>query len=216
MGDFEIKGEIMARYTGPKNRIARRFGANIFGRLRNPLLHKPNPPGAHGAIRKKKSDYGVQLEEKQKLRAVFGMISQKTLLKYFKEAVRRKENTHHVLLEQLECRLDNMVHRLKFAQTIFHAQQLISHGHVLVNGKKVNKRSFPVEAGMVISLSEKAAKNPIVLQAIQNKSKEMPEYLEFDEKKMEGKLLVTPAFDQISLPLPINVPLVCEFLAHTN
>ncbi|MCF7851621.1 MAG: 30S ribosomal protein S4 [Simkaniaceae bacterium] len=206
----------MARYTGPKNRIARRFGANIFGRLRNPLLHKPNPPGMHGALRKKKSDYGAQLEEKQKLRAIYGMIPQKKLLKYYKEAVRRKENTHHLLLEFLECRLDNIVYKLRLAQTIFHAQQLVSHGHIYVDGKRTSIRSFQVQPGMVISLKPKSHQNPIVVRALENKSRDLPEYLEFDEKKMEGKLIVKPAFDQISLPLPINVPLVCEFLAHTN
>ena len=206
----------MARYTGPKNRVARRFGANIFGRLRNPLIHKPNPPGVHGATRKKKSDFGLQLDEKQKLRAVYGMISQKVLLKYYKEAVRRKANTPHTLLEQLECRLDNVVYRLKLASTIFHAQQLVAHGHITVDGKRVDIRSFQVKPGMIIGVKAKSHKNPIITLAVENKAKEIPEYFEFDEKKLEGKMLIKPEFDQISLPLPINVPLVCEFLAHTN
>lgn len=206
----------MARYTGPKNRIARRFGANVFGKLRNPMIHKPNPPGMHGSSRKKKSDYGTQLEEKQKLRAVYGMISKKCLLKYFKEAVRRKGNTAHVLMEQLECRLDVVVYRLKLASTIFHAQQLVTHGHILVDGKKVDIRSFQVKPGMTLSLSAKAQKNKQILVAMDNKAREVPEYLQLDPKKMSGQLLVTPAIDQISLPLPINVPLVCEFLAHTS
>src|SRR5580692_9827567 len=112
----------MVRYTGPKNRIARRFGANIFGKARNPLLHKPNPPGVHGAKRKKKSDFGMQLEEQQKLKAVYGMLSQKQLVRYHHEAARMKANTVHAFLERLECRLDNIVYRLKFANTIFGAQ----------------------------------------------------------------------------------------------
>ena len=91
----------MSRYTGPKNRIARRFGVNIFGRLRNPLLHKPNPPGVHGAKRRKKSDYGVQLEEKQKLEAVYGMLTDKQLLRYYHESVQKQGNTAHLLLERL-------------------------------------------------------------------------------------------------------------------
>jgi len=109
----------MARYTGKKNRIARRFGTNIFGRARNPLLHKPNPPGVHGARRRKKSDYGLQLEEKQKLKAVYGMLSEKQLLGYYKKAVKKTGNTAQHLAEFLECRLDNLVYRLKFANTIF-------------------------------------------------------------------------------------------------
>ena len=206
----------MSRYTGPKNRIARRFGANIFGRSRNPLLHKPNPPGVHGAVRKKKSDYGVQLEEKQKLRAVYGMLSQKCLVKYFKEAARKKENTAQVLLQQLECRLDTLVYRLKFASTIFQAQQLVAHRHILVNGKCVDIRSFQVEPGMVISIKEKSRKNKLIMESLENKARELPEYLTLDEGKFEGQLINYPQMDQISLPLPINVPLVCEFLAHTN
>src|SRR5215467_11512282 len=129
----------MARFTGNKNRIARRFGANIFGRARNPLLHKPNPPGMHGAKRKKKSDFGLQLEEQQKLKAIYGMLTRAQLVRYFKEAVRAKGNTPSLFIERLECRLDNILYRLKLAPSIFAAQQLVSHGHVLVDGKKVDR-----------------------------------------------------------------------------
>ncbi|MCI5052404.1 MAG: 30S ribosomal protein S4 [Simkaniaceae bacterium] len=206
----------MARYTGPKNRIARRFGINIFGRKRNPLIHKPNPPGVHGAMRKKKSDYGLQLDEQQKLKAAFGMISRKMLLRYYKESMTEKGNTAHLLLEKLECRLDNIVYRLKFAQTIFHAQQLVAHGHVLVNGKRVNVRSFQVKPGMEISIRTKSHNNKLIQEALANKARELPEYLELDEKAFKGKLIVKPEHDQIQLALPVNVPLVCEFLAHTT
>jgi len=206
----------MSRYTGPKNRIARRFGANIFGKPRNPLLHKPNPPGAHGGSKKKKSDFGAQLEEKQKLRAIYGMLTSSVLVKYYKEAVRSKENTNERFLAQLECRLDVVVYKLKFASTIFHAQQLVAHGHVLVNGKKVDIRSFQVRAGMMISLDAVSQKNTQVVNSIENKAREVPEYLQLDPAKFTGQLLVIPAVDQISLPLPVNIPLVCEFLAHSN
>src|ERR1700692_4558492 len=99
----------MARYTGNRNRIARRFGVNIFGRLRNPLLHKANPPGVHGARRRKKSDYGLQLEEKQKLKAVYGMLSEKQLVGYYKKAAAMSTNTATQLAQFLECRLDTVV-----------------------------------------------------------------------------------------------------------
>src|ERR1700682_757802 len=101
----------MVRYTGPKNSIARRFGANIFGKLRNPLLHKPNPPGQHGGKRKKKSDFGVQLEEQQKLKAIYGMLTSKQIVRYFQRAVRLQKNTPQAFMERLECRLDNIVYR---------------------------------------------------------------------------------------------------------
>ena len=206
----------MSRYTGPKNRIARRFGVNIFGRLRNPLLHKPNPPGVHGAKRRKKSDYGVQLEEKQKLKAVYGMLTDKQLLRYYHEWVQNQGNTAHLLLERLECRLDNIVYKLKLASTIFQAHQLVSHGHVLVDGKKVDVRSFLVKPGMTISIKEKSHNMKVVKDAVANTSREVPEYLSLDDKKMSGQLLSIPQVEQIVLPLPINIALVCEFLAHTH
>jgi len=204
----------MARYTGPKNRIARKFGVNIFGRLRNPLLHKQNPPGMHGAKRKKKSDYGLQLEEKQKLRAVYGMLTQKYLIRTFKDAGRRPGNTSHLFLERLECRLDNIVYRLRFGSTIFAAQQLVSHGHILVDGKKVDRRSFIVKPGMIISIREKSQKMKAVQMSVENTSQDLPEYLTLTDK-FAGTMDAAPEYDQIVLPLPINIPLVCEFLAHT-
>jgi small subunit ribosomal protein S4 len=206
----------MVRYTGPKNRIARRFGANIFGRARNPLLHKPNPPGVHGAKRKKKSDYGAQLLEQQKLKAVYGMLTHTQLVRYYKEAVRGKGNTPSLFVERLECRLDNIVYRMKLAPTIFAAQQLVSHGHIQVNGKKVDRRSFFVRPGMTVSIKSKSHNIPIVKQSMQNAASAIPEYLTVDESKFSGQLIVSPQLDQIPHPLEINVPLICEFLAHTN
>lgn len=205
----------MSRYTGPKNRIARRFGVNVFGRRRNPLLHKPNPPGMHGAKRKKKSDYGAQLEEKQKLRAFYGMITQRQLVNYYKKAMKQQGNTSHLFMEMLECRLDSLVHRLGFAATIFHAQQLVSHGHILVDGKKVDRRSFQVRPGMEISLKEKSKGMPLIKE-LQSHAMDLPEYLTRDAASFKGKLEVSPLPDQIPLPMPINIPLVCEFLAHTS
>ena len=205
----------MSRYRGPKNRIARSFGANIFGRARNPLLHKPNPPGVHGSKRKKKSDYGIQLEEKQKLKAVYGMLTHKQLLGVYRLALKSPGNTAHNLLALLECRLDNIVYRLRFANSIFAAQQLVSHGHVQVNGKKVDIRSFSVKPGMVISLKEKTKNNINVKIAQEQNRLDVPEYLSLDTEKLSGKLEVTPEVDQIPLSIIINVPLVCEFLAHT-
>ena len=204
----------MSRYTGPKNRIARRFGANIFSRLRNPLLHKPNPPGVHGAKRKKKSDYGLQLDEQQKLKAIYGMLTQKQLLRAYAKASRTKGNTTQVFIQHLECRLDNVVYRLKLAPTIFAAHQLVSHGHVLVDGKKVDRRSFLVKPDMTVSLKPKAQKLEFVKNAAANATREVPEYLLVEEGKFSGKLLIKPELDQIPIPLPVNVPLVCDFLAH--
>ena len=206
----------MSRYRGPKNRIARKFGANIFGKRRNPLLHKPTPPGMHGKKRKKKSDFGLQLEEKQKLKAIYGMLTHKQLVLTYKKALNRPGNTANHFLEQLECRLDNIVYRLRLAQTIFSAQQLISHGHIYVDGKKVDRRSFQVKPNMVISLKEKTKKNKHILESQENTAREIPEYLSLNEDKCSGSLLNLPEMDQIPLPLVINIPLVCEYLAHSG
>lgn len=206
----------MARYTGKKNRVARRFGINIFGRARNPLLHKPNPPGVHGARRRKKSDFGLQLEEKQKLKAIYGMLSEKQLVNYYKKAVCKVGNTAQYLAEMLECRLDNLVYRLKFASTIFGAHQLVAHGHILVNGKKVDRRSFIVEPGMVISVKEKSRQMKAIVESLDGASRSVPEYLTFDRNQFSGQLVARPLVEQMPWPIEINLPEICDFLAHTN
>lgn len=206
----------MSRYTGNKNRIARRFGVNIFGRARNPLLHKPNPPGVHGARRRKKSDYGLQLEEKQKLKAIYGMLNEKHLVSYFKKAARMEGNTSQHLAAMLECRLDNVVYRLKFASTIFGAHQLVSHGHILVNGKKVDRRSFQVRPGMVITVKEKSRKMKAIVESLESPSRSIPEYLVLEKENFSGKLMATPMPEQMPWPLEINLHEICDFLAHTN
>lgn len=206
----------MVRYTGPKNRIARRFGVNIFGRARNPLLHKASPPGMHGAKRRKKSDYGQQLEEQQKLKALYGMITHKQMVRYYQEAARKRANTSNLFLQRLESRLDNIVYRLKLAPTIFAAQQLVSHGHILVNGKKVDRRSFEVKPGMKISVKPASQSMEIVKTSLDNSSRSLPEYLSSDPATFSGELLAPPHSDQIPFPLPVNIALICEFLALTS
>ncbi len=207
----------MARYTGPKNRIARRFATNIFGKARNPLLHKQHPPGMHGAKRKKKSDFGLQLDEQQKLKAVYGMLSYKQLVNAYKKAANAKGNTAQLFIEQLECRLDNIVYRLRLAPSIFAAQQLVTHGHIQVDGKKVDRRSFQVRPGMTVSVKPASRQMKLVLQAQEQGSRhELPEYLALEEDKLSGKVLASPQLDQVPLPLPINIPLVCEFISHST
>ena len=206
----------MARYRGPKNRIARRFAANIFGKARNPLLHKQHPPGMHGAKRKKKSDYGVQLDERQKLKAVYGMISYKQLVNAYKKALLTKGNTAQLFLEQLECRLDNVVYRLRFAPSIFAAQQLVTHGHIQVNGKKVDRRSFQVRPGMTVSVKPASRQMKLVLHAQEQANRDIPDYFSLGDDKFSGTVLASPRLDQVPLPLPINIPLVCEFISHSS
>ncbi len=206
----------MARYRGPKNRIARRFAANIFGKARNPMLHKQNPAGMHGAKRKKKSDYGVQLDERQKLKAIYGMLSQKQLVNAYRKALTTPGNTAHNLLQQLECRLDNVVYRLRFSSSIFGAQQLVSHGHIYVDGKKVDRRSFMVSPGMLVSVKPASRQIKAIQIAQEYASREIPDYLTLEEDKFSGRLGSLPQMDQVPIPLPVNIPLVCEFLSHAS
>lgn len=206
----------MARYIGNKNRVARRYGVNIFGRIRNPLLHKPNPPGMHGARRRKKSDYGLQLEEKQKLKAIYGMLSEKQLVKYYKEAVRLEGNTANHFAEMLECRLDVVVYRLRFGSTIFAAHQLVSHGHILVDGKKVDRRSFQVKPGMVISVKEKSRQSKAIKESLEHSARKVPEYLSLDQNHFSGQLLAKPVPEQMPWPIEISLPVICDFLAHST
>jgi len=206
----------MARYRGPKNRLARRFAANIFGKARNPLLHKQHPPGMHGAKRKKKSDYGIQLDERQKLKAVYGMISYKQLVNAYKKALLTKGNTAQLFLEQLECRLDNVVYRLRLAPSIFAAQQLVTHGHIQVDGKKVDRRSFQVKPGMTVSIKPASRQMKLILHAQEQANRDIPEYFSLGDDKFSGTVLSSPQLDQVPLPLPINIPLVCEFISHST
>lgn len=206
----------MARYIGNKNRIARRFGVNIFGRARNPLLHKPNPPGMHGARRRKKSDFGMQLEEKQKLKAIYGMISEKQLVGYYKKALNLTGNTANHLAGMLECRLDVVVYRLKLAPTIFAAQQLVSHGHILVDSKKVDRRSFQVKPGSMISVTEKSKNLQLIKNAIESPNRSVPEYLSSDPAALSGQLLTKPVPEQMPWPIEIDLAGICDFLAHNS
>ncbi|MBB65660.1 MAG: 30S ribosomal protein S4 [Waddliaceae bacterium] len=153
--------------------------------------------------------------EKQKLKAVYGMLSEKQLRRYYQEAFRVKEPTAHHLLRLLECRLDVIVYKLGFASTIFGAHQLVAHGHIHVNGKKVDRRSFQVQPGMIISVREKSKNMKAVKQSLEL-NRTVPEYLSCDTAKMSGQLMALPDAEQISFPLEINVPVVCEFLAHTT
>lgn len=207
---------MMARYIGNKNRIARRFGVNIFGKARNPLLHKPNPPGVHGARRRKKSDYGLQLEEKQKLKAIYGMLSEKQLVKYYKEALRIAGNTAENLAQMLECRLDTIVYRLKFGSSIFAAQQLVAHGHIQVNGKKVDIRSFQVKPGMIISIKEKSRNVKAIVESVDSPRREVPPYLSLEGGNMSGQLMAKPLQEQMPWPIEIRLPEICDFLAHST
>ena len=209
----------MSRYTGPRNRIARRLGVNIFSSPKDPLVKRPNPPGMHINKRKKKSDYGVQLTEMQKLKAVYGMITQKALVNTFHKALKKKGDTAQHLAEALECRLDNVVFRLRFAISIFAAQQLVSHGHILVNGKRVDIRSYIVKPGDKVSIKEASTKGKmaVLFQAAQAGClHDVPAYLQLDESKFSGTRTGTPHIDELAHPGVIDLRLVCQTLSNIS
>ena len=201
----------MSSYRAKKNKIARKYAANIFEKERNPSLHRIHPPGQHGARRQRVSAYGTQLREKQKLKAVYGLLTEKALLKAYKKANRSKEPTSTVLIQLLESRLDVVVYRLKLAPTIFSAQQMVSHRHITVDGKIVNIRSFTVKPGMKVELKNSSKLKNFSDLSKKNPRREVPSYLSED-----GQLINVPEFSQIPLPIEINVPMICELIAYKN
>ena len=197
----------MARYTGPIFKKSRRFGFSVLENGKE-LAKRPYAPGEHGQDRRKKlSNYGVQLQEKQKVRFMYGL-SEKQLHKLFEKALKMKGVNGENLLKLLESRLDNLVYRIGFATTRKGARQLVNHGHVTVNGKKVNIPSYQVKPGDVISLAENDKELAIVkasLEALKNRV----EYVSFDEKKMEGTYVRLP--ERSELNADIDEALVIEY-----
>ncbi len=205
----------MARYTGPRLRKVRALGAELPSLTsKRPTDKKKAPPGQHGALRmrSKSSTYKLQLVEKQKIRFNYG-VSEKQLRKYFARASQMRGNTGSNLLILLESRLDNIVFRAGFAPTSQSSRQMIGHGHVLVNGRKVDKCNFLVSAGDVIELRPKVKENPIVLQAVDKaKSSPRPEYLEIDDNAKSVKILALPKREDVLLE--VQEIMVVEFYSH--
>lgn len=189
----------MARYTGPRWKLSRRLGISLSGTGKE-LSKRPYPPGQHGNTRKKLSEYGLQLQEKQKLRYMYGL-GEKQFHNLFKRAGKMKGVHGENFMKLLESRLDNLVYRLGFARTRAQARQLVVHGHVTVNGRKVDRPSFQVKVGDLIGLREKSRNLKIIKEALEERSY-LPEYLSFDEGKMEGSLTRLP--ERTEMPSEIN------------
>lgn len=206
----------MGRYIGPLTKVSRRLGAFVGGNLKS--FQKRNfPPGQHGRTqgrRRKLSDYAIRLQEKQKLRFLYGGIREKQFKRYFDEAARiagvRGGNTGNILLQLLERRLDNVVYRMGFAKTRLQARQLVRHGHFLVNGKKVNIPSYQVDPGDIIELREKSKKSPLFKENLEQRDpRSIPSWLEVDRENFRGKVLEIP--EEIELEIPVNVQLIIEY-----
>lgn len=197
----------MARYTGPKTRIARKFGEAIFGA--DKVLSKKNyPPGQHGNSRKRKtSEYGIQLREKQKAKYTYGVL-EKQFRNLFAKASRSKGITGEVLLQLLESRLDNLVYRLGIAPTRAAARQLVSHRHITVDGQVVNIPSYAVKAGQIISVREKSKSLEVVADALAGFNHSKYPWIEWDESAKAGKLLHKP--ERADIPENIKEQLIVE------
>jgi small subunit ribosomal protein S4 len=198
----------MARYTGPKSRVARKFGEPIFGPDKN-LERKNYPPGQHGMNKKRKktSEYGVQLREKQKAKYTYGML-ERQFRNTFEKASRSKGVTGEVLLQLLEARLDNTVYRLGVAPTRSAARQLVSHRHITVNGKVVNIPSYSLKPGDIIGVREKSKSLEIISDSLSTRKYAKLPWLEWDDAQMAGKFMSVP--ERTDIPEDIKVQLIVE------
>ena len=196
----------MARYTGPKSKISRKYGEPIFGDTKA-LEKKPHPPGQHGrGRRRKKSEYAIQLAEKQKAKYLYGIL-ERQFRNLFGKASRQDGITGENLLQLLESRLDNVVYRLGIAPTRRSARQLVSHKHITVNGNLVNIPSFNVKEGDMIAVREKSKSLSSIAESISRQSNRF-KWLEWDDKSLSGKLIMYP--DRESIPENINEQLIVE------
>ena len=197
----------MARYTGPKTKISRRFGESLYGADKN-FEKKNYPPGQHGLNkrRKKISEYGIQLAEKQKAKYTYGIL-EKQFRNTFLRATRKKGVTGEVLLQLIEARLDNVVYRLGIAPTRSGARQIVSHRHILVNGDVVNIPSFAIRPGDIVGVRERSKSLEVVTNALESRSNAFS-WLEWDEDKLTGKFLNYP--ERAEIPENINEQLIVE------
>ncbi len=202
----------MSKRHSQKYKIDRRMGENLWGRPKSPINSRAYGPGQHGQRRKgKMSDFGLQLMAKQKLKGYYGNITEKQFRRIYDEASRRKGNTTENLIGLLECRLDALVYRAKFVPTVFAARQFVNHGHVKVNGKKVNIPSYRVKPGDVIEVRERSRSMALVLEALESPERDIPDYIDLDPKAMKATFVRIPEFAEVPYPVQMEPNLVVEF-----
>ncbi len=204
----------MKSIVSAKKKPSRRYGVNLWGDANSPIEKRNYAPGQHGQRRKKTTDYGEQLIAKQKLKTYYGNISEKQFHKYYVEAIRRSGDAAENLIGLLESRLDNLVYKSKFVPTVFAARQFVNHGHVTVNGKKVNIPSYMVKVGDVIEVREKSKSMAVVIAALESQTRDTPSYLEVDTKKMSAKYTFVPKFDDVPYAALMEPNMVIEFYSR--
>ncbi|MGY6531167.1 30S ribosomal protein S4 [Glycocaulis sp.] len=204
----------MSKRHSQKYKIDRRMGENIWGRPKSPVNTRSYGPGQHGQRRKgKMSDFGLQLMAKQKLKGYYGNITEKQFARTYEEAQRRRGNTAENLIGLLESRLDAVVYRSKFVPTVFAARQFVNHGHVLVNGKRVNIASYQVKPGDVVEVRQKSRNMALVLEALDSPERDIPDYIDLDAKAMKATYTRVPEFSDVPYPVKMEPNLVVEFYA---
>jgi small subunit ribosomal protein S4 len=205
----------MTKRTQAKYKIDRRMGENIWGRPKSPVNVREYGPGQHGQNRRAKiSDYGIQLRAKQKLKGYYGDITEKQFKRVYKEADRLRGDTGEILVGLLERRLDAVVYRAKFVPTIFSARQFVNHGHVTVNGKKVNIPSYKVSEGDVVEIREKSRQIPMVIQGLESAEREVPDYITVENNGVKITFLRQPTLDEIPYPVVMEPNLIVEFYSR--
>jgi len=205
----------MTKRTEAKYKLDRRMGQNIWGRPKSPVNRREYGPGQHGQRRKGKlSDYGVQLRAKQKLKGYYGDISERQFKNVYQEAVRRPGDSSEQLVGLLESRLDAIVYRAKFVPTVFAARQFVNHGHIQVNGKRVNIPSYRCKPGDVISVKDASKNLALVLEAIQSSERDVPDYVDADHNRMTATFVRRPAFADIPYAVQMEPNLVVEFYSR--
>ena len=204
----------MTKRANSKYKIDRRLRVNLWGRAKSPINKREYGTGQHGQGRAKPTDYRLQLMAKQRLKGYYGSVSERQLRKYYLESVRRKGDTGENLVELLERRLDAIVYRMKFVVTVFAARQFVSHGHVKVNGRRVNIPSYRIKDNDVIELTPKAKELAVVLEAIQSAERDVPEYVTVDHKEMKGSFVRGPKLADVPYPVQMEPSLVVEYYSR--
>jgi small subunit ribosomal protein S4 len=204
----------VTKRTSAKYKIDRRMGENIWGRPKSPVNRREYGPGQHGQRRKTKlSDFGTQLRAKQKLKGYYGDLTEKQFRRIYSDAERLRGDTSEQLIGLLERRLDAIVYRAKFVPTIFAARQFVNHGHVTVNGTRVNIPSYRAKEGDVIQVRDKSRQLAIVLEATGSAERDVPDYLTVDHSKLSAELVRTPGLSDVPYPVMMEPNLVVEFYA---
>ena len=206
----------MTKRLASKHKVDRRLKVNLWGRPKSPFNSRNYPPGQHGKSTKrgKTSDYGTQLAAKQKLKFYYGNMNERQFRNVFRKALKKKGNTTENLIGFLERRLDMVIYRAKFATTVFSARQLINHGHIKVNGKKVNISSCLVSEKDTIELKDKSKELIVIAGALVNKEREIPDYIQMDEKNKIAKLIRIPKFSEVPYPTIMEPNLVVEYYSR--